>query len=443
VNTVYFELDWLLSGNNSPEIHQTMGMFGLRVDDVYLTRNEDTWSHTIRDKVLVSAYPIATWLASSWWRLLFEPLPPINTTPSVDWRMAHELAAANQGFIWPKVILASDTNAMQIWSASTQFIKEQSVNYITNLDRPMTVRLPNFEKAAEQFIETVLSRLQARGTINTELAPLWSEIQEERADPTASRYRRCEAELGFDPDECSESLVSMALDLDQIMGNNTFLELASAGSQNVSKKEHLDFISGLPKRAGLTVKPNIPIDQSLSHQISVAPWQLANQMALKLRRSLDLETQPITNDSLCELIGLSKIEYEGYNPLARQSLSVAIPAKDNKLNLHPRKRHPIAKRFEFTRFIGDYLLYGDQGSSWLASTDLRTARQKYQRAFAAEFLCPIDSLKDYLNEDYSETALEDAADHFGVSQQTIELILANYGLITPPQPLSYETNLPY
>jgi hypothetical protein len=46
------------------------------------------------------------------------------------------------------------------------------------------------------------------------------------------------------------------------------------------------------------------------------------------------------------------------------------------------------------------------------SADLATARQKFQRAFAAEFLCPINSLVEYLSEDFSDTALEDAALRF-------------------------------
>ena len=67
-----------------------MGMFGLKVGDFSLTRNEDVWSQTIRDTVLVSAYPLAAWMVSSWWRLLYEPLPPTGTRPSVSWRMAHD-----------------------------------------------------------------------------------------------------------------------------------------------------------------------------------------------------------------------------------------------------------------------------------------------------------------------------------------------------------------
>ena len=83
MNALNLKFEWLASGRGSPEIQQTMGMFGLRVGDVSLTRNEDTWSQTIRDTVLVSAYPLAAWVVSSWWRLLYEPLPSAGAKPSI------------------------------------------------------------------------------------------------------------------------------------------------------------------------------------------------------------------------------------------------------------------------------------------------------------------------------------------------------------------------
>lgn len=53
--------------------------------------------------------------------------------------------------------------------------------------------------------------------------------------------------------------------------------------------------------------------------------------------------------------------------------------------------------------------------------------QKRQRAFAAAFLCPIDSLIEFLDDDFSETALEAAAQHFEVSERIVTYQLANNG----------------
>jgi len=143
------------------------------------------------------------------------------------------------------------------------------------------------------------------------------------------------------------------------------------------------------------------------------------------------------------LLGLRSSEFLAWNPPKRQQISIAVPGANKTLQFHPRKKHSIAKRFELARFIGDYILHDGQGEAWLASTDLRTSRQKYQRAFAAEFLCPLDSLQAYLNKDYSESAIEDAAEHFDVSPQTVESMLANNDLIPSTQLSNYLESLPY
>ena len=71
-----FVHNWLTAGNDAQEYRDTMARLELHVANVNLMKNEDIWSRTITEPVLVSAYPLAMWLASSWWRLNWEPLPP-------------------------------------------------------------------------------------------------------------------------------------------------------------------------------------------------------------------------------------------------------------------------------------------------------------------------------------------------------------------------------
>lgn len=58
-----------------------------------------------------------------------------------------------------------------------------------------------------------------------------------------------------------------------------------------------------------------------------------------------------------------------------------------------------------------------------------TYRQKLQRAFAGEFLCPFDALADLLGGDLSADAREDAASHFNVSERTVSSLLVNHKMI--------------
>lgn len=430
-----FTHDWRVAGNDAPEYRHTMSDLALHVGNVNLMENQDIWSRTIRESVLVSAYPLAMWLASSWWRLNWEPLPAHGVLPSVDWRMAHELGAANHGFVWPRIILASDCEVMQVWAAPLSDNDNPSVRYLNGLERPAFISLTDFQRGVGDFITTVISRLNAMGCQNTDLSNLWQLIHEDREDAESAKYRRLEAEMGYDPDECPEELMNKASELEKKMGISALSELAPLYGKSLTDIEDITDSPGLPG------KPAIPPFDASAHQVGM-PWQRAVSAAKALRQTtIGSPHDMIDNAKLCELLGLSMSEVEKWSPVKRNNAAIAMPDR-NQFKFILRKKHPIAKRFELTRFLGDYLM--TTNGQWLTSTDLITSRQKYQKAFAAEFLCPVAALQEFLQDDYSESAIEDAADCFQVSPITVNSMLVNNGLI----PYSYaddyaEFGLPY
>ncbi|MCP4402969.1 MAG: hypothetical protein GY801_37405 [bacterium] len=174
------------------------------------------------------------------------------------------------------------------------------------------------------------------------------------------------------------------------------------------------------------------------------PWQRAVVAAGALRQALGNTHDVIDNSNLCELLGLNVSDVEQWSPDKRNDAAIAVPVSGNQFKFIPRKRHPIAKRFELARFVGDYMLTGSTTWEWLTSTDLSTSRQKYQRAFVAEFLCPIAALQEFLQDDFSESAIEDATEHFQVSETTVKSLLVNNRLISYPLvPDYHDVRLPY
>lgn len=438
-----FSCEWLSVGNDAPEFRHTMAMLELRIGNVNLFKNQDIWSKTIREPVLVSAYPLAMWLTSSWWRLNWEPLPARGVRPSVEWRMAHELGAANHGFVWPQIIFASDREVMQVWAMPSSAEDLQSVTYLNGLEIPASISLTDFQTGVEYFITDVLNRLNAVGCHDTALSNLWQLVFEERADHESSKYRRIEAEMGYDPDECPQELMDKALALDQKMGTAALSELAPVYGKSATQTP-LATIEEIADSRGLVGELRAPRPSYCVSAPQSAPWQRAVAAAGEIRQTLGIPHDLINNSILCELLGLNASEFEQWSPVKRYDAAIAVPDSGNHYKFIPRKKHPIAKRFELARFLGDFLLTEQTGGQWLASTDLSTFRQKYQRAFAAEFLCPIARLREFLQEDYSETAIEEASQHFQVSQTTVESLLINNGLLTSPFWVDYaESRLPY
>jgi Zn-dependent peptidase ImmA (M78 family) len=69
-------------------------------------------------------------------------------------------------------------------------------------------------------------------------------------------------------------------------------------------------------------------------------------------------------------------------------------------------------------------LLGGPSEEWLAVTDLATWRQQFQRAFAAELLCPAEALREH-EEDLEREEFAAAADRFQVSEEVVRLQYEN------------------
>jgi hypothetical protein len=424
-----FEYEWLSAGLDDPAFRETTAQLALYVGDTCLARNEDIWSKTVRDSVLVSTYPLAMWFASSWWRLNWEPLQEHGVRPSLDWRMTHEMGAANHGFVWPKALFASDGEFVSIW-AEAGAPQVQSVNYLAGVDSPQGIQIGEFQRGVDSFVNAVLSRLRAVGQTDTELEALWGLVIEDRADESVARVRRLEAQLGFDPEECPEDVIAQAISLQSQMGDAAMSELAPIFGKR-DEGVALGEIDDLSAIHGIRGRPQVK-PANIVMKMAAAPWRRGVDAARQVRAYIDNSAEPIDNKILSHLLGLTEGQIETWSPPSKLHATVAIPIDKEGLNFVSRKRHPVAKRFEFARLLGDYLYEPTNPAHWLASTDLATSRQKYQRAFAAEFLCPIESLVGFLDGDFSESALEDAAERFGVSERTVESLLMNNGYLEDP-----------
>lgn len=416
---------WMAAASGEPEVRATAALLDMSVDNICLTRNQDIWAETVRDNVFVSAYPLAMWFATSWWRLNHEPLP--MQQPGHGWRMLHELGAANHGFVWPRVVFIPDGEAVHVWAGSSM-TPNQSVQYLQALDVPQLIPLTGFQHSVSSFVQSVLARLDAKELAGTDLAHLWAILQEDLADPQAVRRRKLEAELGFDPEECPEHALNAALQWQSQVGDAALSELAPAISSSGGSPD-LGVIGQLARADGIVGTPEVS-PGSIDHLDHGAPWERAVHDAQALRRVMGNVSRPMASTELHGLLGLSSAAVANWSvPEGRSPVAVAMPTNGRELKFVPRKRNPVGQRFELARFLGEYLRPSTEKGHWLASTDLKTSRQKYQRAFAAEFLCPIEALTFFLNGDFSSYAIDEAADQFEVSERTVTSLLQNNGYI--------------
>jgi hypothetical protein len=420
------EAEWEACDCGLPEDRMTAARLHIAVGDLVATRIEDTLSHAVHDRIHVSAYPLALWFAANWWRLRWEPQSLWGELP-VSWRMAHEMPAAGHGFIWPRIAFSSDGETIEASCRPSRLNSPEPIRYLS--DFRASIEGNEFESAVDGFIDHVLARLRELNAGDTDLSRLWSEVTAERRDPKEQAWRKLEARLGFDPDEAPEQTLRDLLALSEQTGQAALDEIAPA-LPKATLDEAIRRTTCIAHGTGTIAHVHKP--DALRHlhfSSGMPPWDRGRSLATAARRAWAISQDAVTDQDLANLFD---IPIRTFSPEHGTDLKVPFglairETGDSRLNLLFKRRNASGLRFEAARFLADYLT-APASDAWLPATDTRTARQKMQRAFAAEFLCPIDALQAFLDDDLSEERIEEAADHFGVSALTAKNQLASHDI---------------
>jgi hypothetical protein len=348
--------------------------------------------------------------------------------------MSHEVPAAGHGFLWPRLTFLSDGDAILAECRPTPPESEEMVRYLEHFDA--SVSATAFEIGVDLFMGQVIGRLGARKD-GKQLETLWREVQRERNDPGLAAHRRMEALMGFDPDEAPPGLLDRLRTREAEAGSEALAEIA-AGCWGPGASGLIDAAFELaegPRVPGRmwTAAQDVPI---LSEG---QPHERGATLARQVRHHLKLSPeQAMPNNTLAGLLGMTETGLHGslssVSNDQRAGLSLAIASdRSSEVGFIFRRRHPHGRRFEAARLVADLLVRPNE--AWHPATDAFSARQKLQRAFGAELLAPIQGLQAFLGGDFSVGAVQDAADHFEVSEQTVGSQLANNRLI----PRSHES----
>lgn len=422
------ETVWINSDEHARLLQNTTAALTMRVDGEALTRNINGWTGKEEESVVVSTYPLAKWFAFNWWRLANEFLPLDGGKPDFDWRTAHEMGAVNHGYVWPKVLFVSDGDFVNVW-ADVIPTPEQSVNYLGKLESVHPIPVGSFQKEVASVIEATIDRLDG---LDAALPELWKVVCEDMQNAKLRNIRAIEAILGYDPEECPEERLNMALQFQKKTGMSSVKEILPFLSSSEQLKQCLE------DGKGMEIHLQIGLETvASSENADVLPWQKGVGVARRLRQACGFGDDAIGNKELLDLLGIPSNGFEEYYRYSEDvPLSVGKNRRDGGWTFVPKKKRMMAgRRFELSRLLGDALMFKDSHRQWLVTSDYKTARQKVQRAFAAEFLCPISGLDSFMDGDYSKAVQKKAAEHYQVSEQTVNSVLMNNNRIDHCEPV--------
>lgn len=417
------DFQWLAREHGDAVARSTLAEISITANGWKATELEDLLAKTVRPAVRVSAFALAQWCASNWWRLLWEP--ERNT---ISWKMSHKVGAAGEGFLWPDLTFISDGEAVLVRSRPSPLTPEQSVRYLNSFDEFIPVH--EFETEMHSFIESVLGRLTDMRIKATGLDDLWKEVLAERRDPGLASWRKLEAIMGYDPDEAPDQTIADLQTAALVYGSSAVEEMAAESMQNAIS--HIETLWGEPRKEALPlVIPNFDILKRRINDAmrsSLSPWQKATEASRIFREVCALGPGPVSTSTLAEVLEIKKGSLE--NAFGLKGPMDAGFRNGNMSGFSVFLKSPFQgnRRFALLRLVGDHLTAPRNDKLLPATRYAKTQRQKFQRAFAQEFLCPYSDLMEYLDlEEPSDEDIEDAAHHFDVSALMVKTILVNKG----------------
>lgn len=376
---------------------------------------------------------LAWWLIEHWWRLRWESVP--SGRPSSAWRLAHELSAIGQGYAWPRLQIWGEGGRVGLACFRDPDTILGPVRFVTTA--VLFLSGEKFEAGVDEFLE--LTSDAGAGSVASwrQLSEHITVLRAERQDPAIAEWRRLEARLGYNPDEAPDALMEELGAYVTRYGSDGVEEAVQAAPgpsaadtlgrelAAATKQTRCDFHDAVLAAGHVHLDPGMP------------QWKPAEEAAIALRQTMAV-SGPMNDARLSELLKTRPEVLEGASPGDSRRLAYGlrlsgISDRDTRSDGQPDRvafatRARCDRRFELSRALGDAVFSGDDPLGPIART--KTARQKFQRAFAQTLLCPFDELMSFLDTDNpSGKAITAAAEHFEVAPRVVQSVLVNKHVI--------------
>lgn len=402
--------------NASPEERETVADTRIWLNDMNVTQH--LCGGAVRDHVTVSLYGLAEGIVYDWWTIF-------------GFRNGEtRLLKYRNGFVLPDIRVKFDGAAFEI-GAVQRFYRNPDIRFWGGQNEVLSRE--EGEEALAGIVEQVLDRLEAAGLGETDIALRWRRVQESRNSDQAAFCEGAGA-LGLDPYRIDEESAGFIERAEQLFEREALTEFVS-GSTGVEKPPLLDW-----------VEHNLRADDS-KYRIAALPpvaedtnrnpfsedrraWVLGYRRARAMRRALDLpQSRRFSSfQDLATVFGAGT----GFGLAPRVNGIKALRSEDDgkiRVFLRNHGKSSQAKTshlFAMARAIGDAACF--PGTALAPINDLRNAyRQAAGRAFAAEFLAPIDEIRSMLADGRDLTAI---ADEFSVDVPVIDKQIENEERIT-------------
>lgn len=407
-------VDWLEDAPNvAPEERATVGNLKLFLNDQNVTmhlRDEQAF-----DRVTVSLYPLVEGLVHDWWTVFGDRDQQVSLTKY------------RSGFALPDIRFQFDGSAFEI-SAVQRTYQNPNVRFWAGQSEVLSRE--DAEAVLGDFIEHILTRLAHKKVSNTSAALRWVRVLASRQDAEEAAFCECAGALGRDPYASDGALSTLIEDAARMFANEPLNEFL-AGSKNFSASNLLQWIRRAESRSsGKSIVHELAnvareVATLAPARVSERAWSLGYRRASAVKTFLKIsQTARFKSlQALSRQFGASHSfavadRVDGIRALrSDHNDTISIHLRDHGSSLEAES----AARFSFARAVGDVICFPNPARAVVNELHLAT-RQSAGRAFAAEFLAPIEEIKSMLSDGHDVVTM---AEEFGVSTVLVERQIEN------------------
>ena len=385
-----FSTDWLSEGPNvSAEERATLCNLQIFVNAENACLHFDPDSKTTFEHITVPAVHLAEGLATDWWSIF----------GGRD--REHPILHHRTGFALPDLSFKCDGSTLEV-TGSQLSSENPSVRFWQTGAELLSREAA--ESTLAGFIERVVDKLSCSGVSHSEVGVRWCRVSSSRRDPDERAFCEAAGALGVDPYLISDADAQFIEDAGDLFSDEPLVELL-AGVRKQSRARGRQLLEWVRDTAGRPPhESRLPDLDGVAQQIRHAvqcnsqerSWAAGYRAAQALRA--EITADPGERFTAMEAIA-RKLGNANFKTTSAIPGVLALVARDEKdVHIHLRDHEAYewtlqSQNFAFARAIGDAVCFSDTPRSVV--NELRDAeRQAAGRAFAAEFLAPVQSILD-------------------------------------------------
>ena len=414
-----FLANWLDRGlNAAQEERATLCELQIFVDDKNVCYFVDYESNQTVDHLTLPAVHLAEGIASNWW-LIFGGRD-----------QEHPIQRYQTGFALPALSFRSDGSTFEV-IGRTSYSQNPHLRFSVRANDTLT--RADAELALSRFVYSVVKKIRAEGVTNSEVAECWSRVSNSRRDPEEREFCEAAGALGVDPYLISEVDARFIENTSAFFSREPLFELlagARTEERSWSLIDCVNHVESRPQEASIIPElgeVSLGFKDTQEHGLGNSPWAVGYRAARAFRKTIGAAPSARFQSPkhLAKKLGSSKFDTTKLPGGIRALVSRIDGTPHIHLHDHQFERSAYvaaqSNNFAFARAVGDALIFRDSERSVV--NNLRHAeRQATGRAFAAEFLAPVEMILDMQDEGLD---IDEIADEFDVSSYVIDDQLHN------------------